>query len=82
MSIPQWEPEENTGKRCGKVHKKTAKNLCKLFISPLARGEKICYTAVRIKKKGGMAMLHLQTVTLEDVDDLIFSDSKWNHSER
>lgn len=44
--------------------------------------EKICYTTDRIEEKGGMAMLHLWTVTLEDVDDLIFSDGKWNHSER
>ena len=41
----------------------------------------ILYTGIQIEK-GGIAMMKWKWLDLDDVDDLIFTETGWEHSER
>lgn len=65
-----------------KLYKNFANILCKLFMFSLAPRRRDCYTIWQNpKEKGGDAMM-MNWRNFDDVDDLIFADAGWEHSER
>ena len=61
------------------LHKNFTEILCKLFI-PAARPAIL--DSVILREKGGSSMMNWNWRDLDDVDDLIFTDAGWEHSER
>ena len=85
-----WKAQEISGETGGfsretvkELHKNFTKILCKLFIPPLANCGAPCYTiSWNPREKGGIWMMKWTWLDQDDVDDLIFTDSGWMHSER
>lgn len=57
-------------------------NLCGLYKNGLANAGAVCYTIGTLNQRGGVCMLNFIQFAFDDVDDLIFLDTSWNHSER